>query len=79
MKDYAHGYLRKLPDGFNKTNYYGFTLKKNFLYGKTDDGAPIACSLDEHKGKYYLYELTDTGWQQKEIGIMDLISMTCAV
>ena len=71
------GHLEMLPDGFSKSTYYGFTLKKGFLYGKTDDGIPIACSSDGCNGKYYLYMLTGKTWKQQEIEVKDLLSLTC--
>lgn len=44
--------------------YYGFTLKKGFLYGtNTETQNPIATSGWEYNGNIAIYELIDGKWQ----------------
>ncbi len=71
------GYLRRLPDGFSKGSYFGFTLKKNFLYGESDVGTPIACCVDNPDGKCYLYTYSDNIWQKSDVEFKDVLSLIC--
>ena len=70
-----NGYLRRLPEGFSKGNYFGFTLKKDFLYGENADGSPIACTVDNPLGKCYLYTYTGNKWQRKDVEFKDILSL----
>ena len=78
MENYKTGYLQRLPSGFSKGNYYGFTLKKDSLFGRDSNGIPIACTGNHRDGKYFIYKLIGEKWLQEEISFDELLMLLCS-
>ena len=75
MSYQTNGYLRRLPPGFTSGNYFGFTLKKDFLFGCDDDGKPIAFTGRRDGCPIYIYKYVDDEWRLKEIGFEKLVNL----